>query len=374
VMARVRFGSCDDESLRSDLTELSSKLSSSWPVAVPLPRQACQPPQAPLPKPSKVSWEVPRFTLPRSPRLMSRSCSDTTLGEDYVGTSFTTCGDDWEETEPLVFMLTGAPSEDDASDEEGSWDDLQHMVGLDDRDEEASQKVQAIGENDLMEREVHCGADDSGDPVVVGASHTLQSVLIQVAEASRRSEQDRASAKHGSSDRDCSSSWRPLLQPPKAPLRRPSAAPFEVLPFTLPMSSPCSSPRDEMNFSRSISISSFEKVETPSSASCNFAVPEGREDEEEDEAIIFNMDEAEESENEHDDCVEEDEEGLARKYHIDMTSLETEPLEAIEGSDIEFDVDEATIGLKDRVLHYGASPMLLSVLTQVAAEATGYKR
>lgn len=345
-------------------------LSSSWPAAVPLHRQKTQPPRAPLRKPCWASWEVPPLVL--SPMLehenedswRSRSGSDTTLGED--------------DDEPLVFTLDEATLDDEDDDddelrmttvmslEDDDDDDIQHpdifdiqMVGLDEP-EEAGVSHPTLSEDNVVRRTQRSQSmDTSPGPL-------LLSVLAQVATASWTRVPPLSPSSDDHMDGMLSSSWplatatsRSRLQPPRAPLRRPSAAPWEVMPLLLPMSpaqlSPGVSPR---NLSPSGSLTSLGKASAEITAELD-----------EDEHLIFSLDGLESE-----DADEDEEEFPTQAEYLDLTGFDLDDgrdANAVNNDTVEEATSAPATRKSSSVSLLGASPALELALEQVAAFSQG---
>jgi len=180
---------------------MDAVFSSSWPAVTAKPRQTNQPPRAPLRGPSPVSWEVPPFNLAKSPKQgFCCGSSDTTIGDGCVGGSFTaSCDFSDDEDEPCMFSLEEYTGEEDRHEEGASLYDM-CMVGLE----------ESFGEEPALNDE------SASNEIALGASPMLLSALAQV-----KAEVFAPKA---------------LLQAPKAPLLKPSPAPFEVPYFELPES------------------------------------------------------------------------------------------------------------------------------------------
>lgn len=367
VRSRVFSCICNEDLLRSDTPD-DSVLSASWPAAAPPYRQKAQPPRAPLHKPCWASWEVPLLVLgPTLDYEQYSSGSDTTLGED---------------DEPLVFSLeeTSFDEEEDDEEQENPLYDI-HLVGLDDPDQK---EVQASGHHMLLLEDDPVNLRMAGQSRSLDASPGpfLLSALAQV--ATDRSIDSVSLLKVGErahplspraittslDDAVLSSSWPAatapsrsrLQQPPRAPLRRPSAAPWEVLPLQLPMSpahlSPAGSPRHTR--SRAGSDHSLEKgygdVLGFASTCPSFEVDE-------EERLIFGIDNLESED-------EEDDEEFPMESTASFLALTSLAMDA-SNSDID-DIDNDILDEADPPKSAGlagASPVLLSVLEQVAAEA-----
>lgn len=185
--------------------EMDVFLSSSWPMAATKQRQREQPPRAPLRRPSAVNLKVPPLTLDKSPRQgFCCGSSDTTIGDFRTGSFTSSCdfSDDEGDEEPCIFSLEEGTCEDNVCEEDASLYDI-CIVGLEDGDEhvQPAMTLDDIASNDFK----------------LGASPILLSALAQI-------QTERFPQKE-------------LLQPPKAPLLKPSPSPFEVPYFELPM--PC---------------------------------------------------------------------------------------------------------------------------------------
>jgi len=185
---------------RPGVCEMDAVFSSSWPGVAAKPRQRDQPPRAPLRGPSPVTWELPRFSLTKSPKQgFCYASSDTTIDEGCVGSFTTHCNfSDDDDDEPCMFSLEEYTCDDNLH-EEGASLSAMCMVGLLDSDETF---VEHLAFN-----------ESASNDVAFGASPMLLSALAQV--------QAQVSPP------------KALLQPPKAPSLKPSAAPFEVPHFEL---------------------------------------------------------------------------------------------------------------------------------------------
>jgi len=347
-----RIFSCDV--LRSDTDDNDMLLSASWPGDA-LCRQTTEPPRAPLHKPRDAKWKVSPLALSPTLHHLSRTKSGSEASDDWSSASTMLAEDD----EPLVFTIDGAvvdedEEDDDPEEEAESLFDI-HMVGLDEPNLEVDETYAAYLEAPSVPSMFSRSGGLDSSP-----GRALLSALAQVSTASLRQRSYIGSKVEESvhpmdmlmapSRAATTTPLRSRLQPLRAPLRRPAVAPLEVLPLLLPMSpkqlSPVASPR---HLSHSGSAEALGKA-------C---------DDVDEECLIFALD------MDGEETAEADEEPVTPAAYLDLSSFE---LDGVCGSDVgtidSHCLDEVTIRKVDSS-NLGASPVLLSALEQVAADARG---